>query len=59
MELNKMIELEDWSLSESGSHSLNEWIEDLIQLRDKYKGKEIDVFLDGDTIMIYGNKDVN
>ncbi len=54
-----MIELEDWSLSESGSHSLNEWIEDLIQLRDKYKGKEIDVFLDGDTIMIYGNKDVN
>ena len=46
-------ELENWSLMESGSHSLEEWAEDLIELRDKYKGKSVEVFLDGDTIMIY------
>ena len=52
-------QLEWYDFTDSGSHSLEEWADDLIRLRDKYKDQNVDVFLDGDTIMIYEGEDAN
>ena len=49
--------LDDYDFMNSGGHSLEEWANDLINLRDKYKNKDVEVFLDGDSIMIYGDEE--